>query len=159
MLTIPLCLKQPDSLLFHGSAMLVCRQGNRMKRADWAGINSKDLRQRNKCRTNCVLGNQAQSSLNTPVCHFKLNIIIPYKEIWNLGNVCLWNQEFLALDSEIHLKQRHPTSIFGKYLFGRRVRSRIFGTSAVEFLASLPLFLTIGIWNPVPRIRNPQGRI
>ena len=32
--------------------------------------------------------------------------------------------------------QGHPTSIFGKYLFGR---SRIFGTFVVKFLACLPL--------------------
>ena len=73
----PFCLKQPDSLLFHGSAMLVRRQGNWMKRADWAEINSKDLRQRNKCRTNCVQGNQVQSSLNTQVCHFKAKYYRP----------------------------------------------------------------------------------
>ena len=67
-----------SSLLFHGSTMLVRRRGNWwMKRADWAGINGKDLRQRKKCRTNCVLGDQVQSSLNTPVCHFKAKYYRP----------------------------------------------------------------------------------
>ena len=35
-----------------------------------------------------------------------------------------------------NISGRHPTSIFGKYLFGR---SRIFGTFVVKFLACLPL--------------------
>ena len=48
-----------------------------MKRADWAGINGKDLKQTKKCRTNCVLGDQVQSPLNTPVCHFKAKYYRP----------------------------------------------------------------------------------
>ena len=42
-----------------------------------------------------------------------------------------------------HIKQGHPlghpASIFGKYLFGKYLTSRIFGTFVVKFLACLPL--------------------
>ena len=40
---------------------------------------------------------------------------------------------------QLHIDQGHPTSIFGKYLFGNDLRSRIFETFVVKFLACLPL--------------------
>ena len=44
---------------------------------------------------------------------------------------------FLA--AEPPREQGHLTSIFGKYLFGDDLRSRIFRTFVVKFLACLPL--------------------
>jgi len=38
-----------------------------------------------------------------------------------------------------NIEQGHPTTIFGKYLFGRRFEIRIFGTFVVKFLTCLPL--------------------
>ena len=40
-----------------------------------------------------------------------------------------------VFERELFISQGHPTSIFGKYLFGRRFEiSRIFGTFVVKFL-------------------------
>ena len=52
------------------------------------------------------------------------------------------------------LSQRHPKSIFGKYLLGRLddLRSRIFGTSFVKFLASL---LLLGFSNILKWVKMP----
>ena len=36
------------------------------------------------------------------------------------------------------INQGHPTSIFGKYLFGSNLKSRIFGAFVVKFLPCLP---------------------
>ena len=64
---------------------------------------------------------------NVSTVYFILGIL--RTELWSHGS---------QYEGEV-LKQGHPTSIFGKYLFEDDLRSRIFGTFFIKFLACLPL--------------------
>ena len=44
-----------------------------------------------------------------------------------------------SIQDYVHPDDHTPGALFGKYLFGRRLRSIIFGTFVVKFLAWLPL--------------------
>ena len=64
---------------------------------------------------------------NVSAVYFILGIL--RTDLWSHGS---------QYEGEV-LKQGHPTSIFGKYLFEDDLRSRISGTFFIQFLACLPL--------------------
>ena len=97
MLTIPLCLKQPNSLLFHGSAMLVRRQGNWREQTEQKST-VKILDKEINVELTVYKETKFKAHSIRQYVTSKLNIIVPFKEIRNQGkfacgirNSWLWN--------------------------------------------------------------------